>query len=174
MLHVAEKNRPSAYKIREKIQSITLIADSVIPEFAHIPDREFQSRAETPQSIFLYSLVFGYTGFLIYRTQNLSPNPQSGIRAIDCSLLDTKKSSMQKSILSNFTCLTGYLATERAQSGSFHDLTHLLVVRVLRADVARSNLKTTKFFQANFLNLNTSRHNTKESKMKYSTKSSST
>ena len=56
------------------IQSITLIPDSVVPEFAHIPDREFQSRRNSSQYV-SYSLVFGYTGFFIYRTLNLSPNP---------------------------------------------------------------------------------------------------
>ena len=39
----------------------------VIPEFAHTGDREFQSRAEMQ---LVHSLVFGYTGFLIYRTLN--------------------------------------------------------------------------------------------------------
>ena len=39
-------------------------------------------RRNSSQYIF-YSLVFGYTGFLIYRTQILSPS-QSGIKAIDC------------------------------------------------------------------------------------------
>ena len=35
-----------------KMQSIALIPDSVIPEFAHKPDREFQSSAETAPSMF--------------------------------------------------------------------------------------------------------------------------
>ena len=48
---------------------------------AHIPDREFQSRTETAHSMFCTVRLFGYTGFLIYRTLNLSPNQQSGIKS---------------------------------------------------------------------------------------------
>ena len=42
---------------------------------SHIPDREFQSRTETAHSMFCTVRLFGYTGFLIYRTLNLSLNP---------------------------------------------------------------------------------------------------
>ena len=58
----------------KKVQLIALIPDSVIPEFAHTG-----SRISVPQKhltvCFVRSLVFGYTGFFIYRTLNLSPNP---------------------------------------------------------------------------------------------------
>ena len=64
------------------IQSITLIPDSAIYRNSCIPDREFQS-LEKAYSMFCTAWLFGYTGFFVYRTQNLSPN-QSGIRAIDC------------------------------------------------------------------------------------------
>ena len=59
------------------LQSITLI-----PEFAHTGPRISVPRRNSSQYVFR-RLIFGYTGFLIYRTPNLSPN-QSGIRAIDC------------------------------------------------------------------------------------------
>ena len=36
----------------------------------------------------LYSPVFGYTGFLAYRTEILGPS-QSGMKAIDCILCST-------------------------------------------------------------------------------------
>ena len=39
-------------RLKNKIQSLTLIPDSVIPEFAHTGLRDFQSRAETPYSMF--------------------------------------------------------------------------------------------------------------------------
>ena len=58
----------------------------VIPEFAHIPDREFQSRAEPTHSMFCIRSAYsvGYTGFpCIPDSTNLTSSDQSGIRAID-------------------------------------------------------------------------------------------
>ena len=52
---------------------------------SHIPDREFQS-LEKAYSMFCTVWLFGYTGFVVCRTLNLSPN-QSSIRAIDCMYL---------------------------------------------------------------------------------------
>ena len=69
------------------IQSIALIPDSVIPEFAHIPDWGFGSPEKvgsmfcTCYSVICYSVI---PDFLCTGTQNLSPI-QSGKRAIDCS-----------------------------------------------------------------------------------------
>ena len=50
---------------------------------SHIPDTENFSPAQKQLTVcFVHSLVFGYTGFLIYRTLNLSPSqPQSGIES---------------------------------------------------------------------------------------------
>ena len=64
----------------------------VIPEFAHISDPENFSPAQKQLTVcFVQSSVFGYTGFLIYRTLNVSPN-QSGITAIDCVLWEKSQS----------------------------------------------------------------------------------
>ena len=59
------------------MRSIDLIPDSVIPEFAHTGPREFRSPAQKQLTVcFVQSgdYWFGYTGFLTYRTLNLSPN----------------------------------------------------------------------------------------------------
>ena len=50
--------------------------------YAHTGPRISVPRRNSTQYV-LYSLVFGYTGFLIYRIQRLRPY-ESGIRAIDC------------------------------------------------------------------------------------------
>ena len=63
---------------KKKVQSITLIPDSVIPEFAHTGPR-----ISVPQK--QLTVCFVQFGIWIYRTLNLSPH-QSGIRAIDCRL----------------------------------------------------------------------------------------
>ena len=64
-----------------------------------MPDREFQSRAEEQLTVcFVQSDIRIYTGFLIYRTLNLSPN-QSGIRAKDCSLDFSADTSDESSTL---------------------------------------------------------------------------
>ena len=55
-------------------QRCTVYSQLLLYRISHIPDRKFQSRRNSSLHV-LYSLVFGYTGFLIYRTLNLSPNP---------------------------------------------------------------------------------------------------
>ena len=72
------------------IQSIALIPDSDIPD-SHIPNWGFQF-LEKAYSMFCTVRLFAYTGFLAYRTQNLSPN-QSDITAIDCINFLKNKSS---------------------------------------------------------------------------------
>ena len=64
-------------RLNHYLQSITLIPDyRLYTEFAHIPDPEnFSPSQKQLQYVFVHILVFGYTGFLIYRTLNLSPNP---------------------------------------------------------------------------------------------------
>ena len=83
---------------------------SVKPEFADtgpiisVPQKQLTVR-------FVHSLVLGYTGFLIYRTLNLSPN-RSGITAIDymmqvCNIYG--KPFLEKKIRKNLfkkSCLT--------------------------------------------------------------------
>ena len=58
---------------RQRYCSQLLLYRTRLYRNSHIPDREFQSRTETAHSMFCTVWLFGYTGFLIYRTRNLSP-----------------------------------------------------------------------------------------------------
>ena len=58
------------------LKGFSYYSELVLYRNLHIPDPENFSPAQKQFTVcFVQSTVFGYTGFLIYRTLNLSPNP---------------------------------------------------------------------------------------------------